>query len=381
VIVFISSVRQGLEAERDYLPALLKAAGHEPRRFEDFTAQPVPSRDACLTGVEAAEVYLLLLGAQYGQPMPDTGAAPTEEEFTVARRRGMPIVVFRKNNVTPDDRQSDFIKRVGDYQQGRFWKTFNDTSDLGVAVLEALSELGRQAAPLRFEPITEVMAVRWRGGRGAPIGESRSFATFEPKLELHLVAAGGPVVPVAALEARCAHLGRMGRELGLFPDTAALVTGSDKGEAWALTRLEDERGAGSAINRMWRGGPRGIALDRTGSVLVFETLPRDMLGALVDRSDLTDRLARLIRVAATTLPAEVSTVAPAAAIDPLGQVMEGDPSELGRRQGGAMRAGQAEPVRTEPDFQIDTRALPAGASELAGELAARLMAELRTRRW
>jgi hypothetical protein len=38
VIVFISSVRRGLEDERDYLPALLKASGHQPRRFEDFSA-------------------------------------------------------------------------------------------------------------------------------------------------------------------------------------------------------------------------------------------------------------------------------------------------------------------------------------------------------
>src|SRR5580700_1005949 len=117
VIVFISSVRRGLEDERDYLPALLKASGHEPRRFEDFSAQPVPSRDACLAGVEAAEVYLLLLGRHYGEPLPDTGKAPTEEEFTIAKHRGMPILVFRKVGDSVDELQQDFITRVGDYQR------------------------------------------------------------------------------------------------------------------------------------------------------------------------------------------------------------------------------------------------------------------------
>jgi len=87
VIVFISSVRHGLEEEHDYLPGLLIASGHEPRRFEDFSALPVPSRNACLAGVEAADVYLLLLGPHYGDPLPDTGQAPAEEEFTVAKRR------------------------------------------------------------------------------------------------------------------------------------------------------------------------------------------------------------------------------------------------------------------------------------------------------
>lgn len=91
MIVFISSVRRGLEDERDYLPGLLKASGHEPRRFEDFSAQSVPSRDACLAGVEAADVYLLLLGQHYGDPLQDTGKAPTEEEFTVAKHRALAL--------------------------------------------------------------------------------------------------------------------------------------------------------------------------------------------------------------------------------------------------------------------------------------------------
>ena len=73
-------------------------------------------------------------------------------------------------------------------------------------MLEALRELGQQAAPLRYEPTTEAVTVRWRGGRRAPIGESQSFATFEAKLEVHLVATGGTVVPVAALESRCRQL-------------------------------------------------------------------------------------------------------------------------------------------------------------------------------
>jgi hypothetical protein len=75
-----------------------------------------------------------------------------------------------------------------------------------------------------------------------------------------------------------------------------------------------------------------------------------MLGTLVDRSDLTDRLARLIRVATTAPPDEITAVVTAAAIDPLGQTMEVDLPELGRRSSGAVRAGQTMPVRTEPGF-------------------------------
>ena len=66
-----------------------------------------------LAGVEAAEMYLLLLGQHYGVPLPDSGKAPTEEEFTVAKRRGMPVLVFRKTGDAPDERQRDFIARGG----------------------------------------------------------------------------------------------------------------------------------------------------------------------------------------------------------------------------------------------------------------------------
>jgi hypothetical protein len=54
--VFISSVRRGLEEERDALPGLIAAIGHTPVRFEDFTAQTVPSREACLQGVKSSDV-------------------------------------------------------------------------------------------------------------------------------------------------------------------------------------------------------------------------------------------------------------------------------------------------------------------------------------
>src|SRR5688572_23183686 len=74
--VFISSVRRGLESERDALPGLLIATGFEPARFEDFGALPTPSREACVRGVQASDVYLLLLGPAYGDPLPETGQSP-----------------------------------------------------------------------------------------------------------------------------------------------------------------------------------------------------------------------------------------------------------------------------------------------------------------
>jgi hypothetical protein len=64
--VFISSVTHLLKEERAALPPFLRLFDHEPLRFEDFEAQDRSSREACLAGVDVADVYVLLLGPRYG---------------------------------------------------------------------------------------------------------------------------------------------------------------------------------------------------------------------------------------------------------------------------------------------------------------------------
>jgi hypothetical protein len=135
--VFISSVTAFLKEERNALPAFLKVADHEPLRFEDFTAQDRSSREACLAGVDAADVYLLLLGPKYGEPLPDSDRAPTAEEFTRARQRGIPILVFNKDVDEPDEpAQAEFKNEVGHYVSGRFWKSFTDPMSCNFAALQ-----------------------------------------------------------------------------------------------------------------------------------------------------------------------------------------------------------------------------------------------------
>jgi hypothetical protein len=376
VIIFISSVRRGLEDERDYLPGLLKASGHQSRRFEDFSAQPVPSRAACLAGVEAAEVYLLLLGPHYGDPLPDTGQAPTEEEFTVAKNRGLPILVFRKVGDTTDDRQQDFIKRVGDYQQGRFWKEFRDNGDLAIAVLDSLREVAQRETPLRWEPVDTMPAVRWRSDRPALAGSAIGDV---PVLEGYVASvAAGPVLTVSALEPLTSQLVRAGRGVGLFPESASVTLGSDVNSAWAVNPGEMPHGG---WNQVHRAGPAGVAVDRDGSVLVFRPLVRDTLGSLVDQVSLTRELELMLRLGYEVLPAGVSEFAPAAGLGPITGVTEGNPAEIGHRHGGSgLRMSTDVPVRTTADVKVAATALPAGIPEIARELAARILADLRTRR-
>lgn len=160
--VFISSVRGGLEQERDALPGLLLALGHQPLRFEDFTAQSVPSREACLRGIDAAEAYILLLGSHYGTRFPDTGLSPTHEEYVAAQTKGMPRLVFRKKGVDLDANQEAFVTEIEDYGTGVFRDTYTDAVDLQAKVAAALRALSDRPTVLEWLTLPHPVAVEWR---------------------------------------------------------------------------------------------------------------------------------------------------------------------------------------------------------------------------
>jgi hypothetical protein len=123
-----------------------------------------------------------------------------------------------------------------------------------------------------------------------------------------------------------------------------------------------------------------MAADRNGSVLAYVSLPRDTLGTVVNQPYLAEHLELLLRTGHQVLSADVKEIAPAAGLEPVDRVIEGDPADIGRRSSSTLRMAASQPVRTTPDTMVAVTALPRAIPEIARELAARLMAELRTRR-
>lgn len=373
--VFLSSVRRGLVAERDYLPDLLRAVGHEPSRFEDFGARDASSRAECLAGVGQADVYVLLLGPYYGDPMEDSVMSATAEEFTYAQQRGIPILVFVKNNVEVEPAQGEFMSKVGDYQQGRFWAQFNDLMDLGVKVVAALKDLALPKAPLTFAPLATALTVSWRAERRA-LPQPRGSST--PVLEVQVLPVGpGSLSGVAGLPDLAQSLAGRARDLGFFGQGDPLAVGSDGSSAWAV-RTASAESAGPTWAGMGGFGDRrvdpysGLALHRDGTVLAFQSLPTDTLGALINTNDLQQRLTVLLRLTGAFLP-ETEHVALAVSLEPLDRVAEGDPNDVGRRNRGSMPHGQGRTARLAPEDHVPTSALPDDVRDLARELAARLL--------
>ncbi len=360
--VFISSVRRSLEAERDAMRGLILALEHEPRRFEDFTAQPVPSREACLQGVRDADVYLLLLGERYGDPLPDTGLAPTEEEFAAARARDVPILVFLKRGVTPDDRQKAFIDRVSNYVDGRFRRGFDGVPDLLTSVAEALREVAARPTALTWTDLPTSIATPWREpGRNA-------FGGGGTEVETYVLPVGAAArLTATVLSGLPDRLARAGRDGGLFGHDRALDVHSTDAEASAAARQE-----GRLLDA-------GLRVGRDRAVTVWEQLPTDMLGAILDEQDVAARIAKSLRLAADLGLANTDQVAIAVGLRLGTMTAFGSMADLGRRREsqpiGFMSGTPI--VRVEAHDAVPTSALTGAAGEVASEMARRLIYRVR----
>lgn len=355
--IFVSSVRRGLEEERDALPGLILALGHEPMRFEDFTAQPVPSREACLAGVEDSDAYLLLLGSSYGEPVFDTGLSPTEEEWNAARRRGIPVLVFRKRAVEMESRQRQFAQRVEEYTGGRFRVSFDGPVDLQPQVVRALGELVSQPPDLVWMPLGGPVEVPWI----QDLEEIQRSMSSGAILECHLVSVNPRRrVQATDLEALPNALAQLGRDHGLFDTGEALDLGVDADRAWAIAGQDR------------RGRRRGIQVRRDGTSSVWEELPSDGLGQIFDRDDVRGRLRAALLLASEAAPATSDRWAPGVGVAPIRFLVEARADDLGRRTTATIGSPRYDAARVEPEESFPMDSLPAGANEIAGELTARL---------
>ncbi len=139
--IFISSVQKELSAERvglrDYLGAdpLLKQF-FEVFLFEDLPAADRRADDVYLREVADCDVYLGLLGNEYGWE-DRKGISPTEREFNVATEQGKTRLIYVKGDNDKDKhpKMRVLINRAGNELIRR---RFNDLATLKTAVYASL---------------------------------------------------------------------------------------------------------------------------------------------------------------------------------------------------------------------------------------------------
>ena len=360
--VMLSSVRRGLADVRDAVAPVIKILRYEVVRFETVVKTPVPPRATCVEMVEDSDIYLLILGEEYGEPMPGTGLAPTEEEWTVARNLGKPTVVFKKSGMSPGPEQAAFIKKVENYGTGVWRYTFSDTADLISQLEGALATAAEALQPVVATPLSSPVSVPWL--------ESKSgvYAGAGTVLETHVVPVGS-IAPLPA--ATFSNLKRViagaGQDAGIF----------EVGQAIEFTVSET-----AVIGQAKREGQRpeaGIRVGRNRAVSIWESLPTSLhIGAVLDEAQFARRVVRDLRIAAGLRVLESERVAVAVGFEDVS--MLGTPAEFGTGMTLPFAMGGNKHVHLEPTDAWPLRALAVGSEDIAREVVAGLMLRLQTGR-
>lgn len=278
--VMISSVRRGLAAERDALRPVITILNYTPIRFEDFTAQPVPSRAVCVDAVTGSDIYLLLLGQYYGERTLDTGLAPTAEEWTVARQLGKPIIVFRQVSTEPEPDQQTFIAEVESYSTGVFRDSFASTAELLEKLKPALEAAAALIQPLRPRQLDQPIEIAWRDDDRGWVGGGGTI------LETHLVPVGsGDRIRAGDLQGLSRRVARIARDTGLFEERDPLDVAIAEGQIEVR------------IDRRSSHEDRGIRIRTDQSVVVWRTLSSEMGATIYDEADIPKLIAGDLRTA------------------------------------------------------------------------------------
>ncbi|MGW1914338.1 DUF4062 domain-containing protein [Streptomyces sp. NPDC002076] len=363
--IFISSVRKGLEEERDALPGLIHALGHTPVLFEDFSAQTTPSRQACLAALDSADVCVFLLGPSYGHVFRETGQSATHDEWIAAKTAGKPRWVYRKLGVTFEDTQQDFARTVEAYPTGVFRDSFHDTAELMTKLVRKVKELESGPSPLSFAPLAQPVPLRWSLDEAGVEG-----GVSLPLLELHVFPVGFASYSARELEEVGTSLADRIRRTGAVKNDVALMSSSS--HEHAIVSIPVSR------PRTWDAPRPGelveVRLHKSGQVSLRATLPRDNMGSILDHEALPQQVTSLLRFngALDLIQHERIVVAIGVSNPKLTQVDRFNPHQS-RTRAELSAYMRSFTLRTEPDESTSQAALDAGAEEVAGILSRALI--------
>ena len=212
------------------------------------------------------------------------------------------------------------------YSTGLFRDNFASAVDLQAKVVAALAKLPELGRTAEWRPLTAPISLEWRGNWTEPRDPESLGAGAQ--IELHAV----PIDPVR-LSARqlrdtSESIARRLRALGLVSISAAINVGSDSTAAWALP-------ASPPLRWNWNE-PRpevtlGVRLSASGQRSIWQQLPSDGMGSLLDPEDLPTRVAGLLRLLGQVAPLTETRWALGIGLRPSVTLSVGPLSSLGQR--------------------------------------------------
>jgi Domain of unknown function (DUF4062) len=110
--IFVSSVIAGYGEPRRAAVAAIEKIGATAVWFERFGGRDSDPNQAYLDEVRSSDVYVGLLGARYGRPLPSRFSA-THEEYREAEQQGLRLSVWAEQGVEREGPQQSFLDEVG----------------------------------------------------------------------------------------------------------------------------------------------------------------------------------------------------------------------------------------------------------------------------
>ena len=161
--IFISSVQSEFEDERIALKTFIesdKLLGNyfDVFLFENLPAKGAPSEKTYLKEIARSDIFILLLGKEYGNVGAD-GISPIEREFSEAINKKLCILTYIKNGSIKgrDTGVVNLINRIKDSKSGFIYKTFTNIDKLKDAVYDSLIELFRGNTRIEFIDSREIV--------------------------------------------------------------------------------------------------------------------------------------------------------------------------------------------------------------------------------
>lgn len=138
--VFVSSTMRDLEADRRVVKEAIQDLGpiYFAELAEDWHARTGSPQNICREAVRECDIFVLILGTRYGDPVAEGSISPVEEEYNSAVFYSKPILVFVKESTERDPRLEAFRVKIGAFKHGRLFKKYNSLEILRIEIQNAI---------------------------------------------------------------------------------------------------------------------------------------------------------------------------------------------------------------------------------------------------
>ncbi len=144
--VFISSTVKGMQEERAGIKELLEnQLGYHILMSENEGSKPKTPIVQCRKWAKECDIFIAILGAQYGWIIPNLGISVSEMEFNEAHKDNPEKILVYVSSQPKESKQKEFARRIEDFSKGYYRRTpYKNTTQLINGIKDDLAEFFKE---------------------------------------------------------------------------------------------------------------------------------------------------------------------------------------------------------------------------------------------